>query len=237
MSAATMATVPPPKRRTAQIALRRGIALVFMTVVIPGSAQLAAGSRRLGMIAIRIWGALIFLVIAAAVLFFANRGLLIGLYANPITLTVLGWLLVVLGVGWALLAVDAWRIANPQVMTGVGRVVSGMVAFVVAVALCWGSLSGRSIFAAQASLFESVFTGGGEVATVDGRYNILLLGGDSSAERNGVRVDSITVASIDAATGRTVLFSLPRNLQHAPFPTDSPLYAKYPDGYWCKSQK
>jgi LCP family protein required for cell wall assembly len=52
-----------------------------------------------------------------------------------------------------------------------------------------------------------------------------------------VRVDSVTVASVDAETGRTVLFSLPRNLQHAPFPKDSPLYAKYPNGYWCKSQE
>jgi anionic cell wall polymer biosynthesis LytR-Cps2A-Psr (LCP) family protein len=66
------------------------------------------------------------------------------------------------------------------------------------------------------------------------RYNLLLLGFDSAHE-NQARPDSITVASIDVETGRTVLFSLPRNLQKAPFSQDSPLHAKYPDGYQCES--
>ncbi len=46
-----------------------------------------------------------------------------------------------------------------------------------------------------------------------GRYNVLLLGGDSGADRWGMRPDSLTVASIDEETGKTVLVSLPRNLQ------------------------
>nr|WP_269779519.1 LCP family protein [Propioniciclava soli] len=44
------------------------------------------------------------------------------------------------------------------------------------------------------------------------------------------------VASVSATTGRTVLFSLPRNLQWAPFPADSPLRELYPKGYWCEDQ-
>jgi len=44
----------------------------------------------------------------------------------------------------------------------------------------------------------------------------------------------VTVASVDAETGRTVLISLPRNLQAVPFPDDSPLHARFPQGYRCR---
>ncbi|MEA5055124.1 MAG: hypothetical protein VB093_17020, partial [Propionicimonas sp.] len=56
------ATLPGPQARSQGIALRRGVVLVLMTLVIPGSAQLAAGNRRLGRIALRIWLALIALL-------------------------------------------------------------------------------------------------------------------------------------------------------------------------------
>ncbi len=66
-----------------------------------------------------------------------------------------------------------------------------------------------------------------------GRHNILLMGGDAGPDRVGLRPDSMTVASVDAETGRTVLISLPRNLEDAPFPASSPLHAKFPHGFHC----
>ena len=62
---------------------------------------------------------------------------------------------------------------------------------------------------------------------------MLLLGGDSGADRWGLRPDSITVASIDADTGKTVLFGLPRNLQNFPFAKGSVMDEQFPDGYDC----
>ena len=38
----------------------------------------------------------------------------------------------------------------------------------------------------------------------DGRYNVLLMGGDSGIDRWGLRPDSLSVASIDEDTGKTV---------------------------------
>ncbi|MGH3506595.1 MAG: LCP family protein [Nocardioidaceae bacterium] len=63
------------------------------------------------------------------------------------------------------------------------------------------------------------------------RVNVLLLGGDGNVHRDGVRTDSMILASIDTQTGKTVLFSLPRNLMYAQFPEDSPLHDIYPDGF------
>ncbi len=63
------------------------------------------------------------------------------------------------------------------------------------------------------------------------RVNVLLLGGDGNVHREGVRTDSVVLASIDVRTGRTVLFSLPRNLARVPFEKDSPLASIYPGGF------
>ena len=43
--------------------------------------------------------------------------------------------------------------------------------------------------------------------------------------------DTVILASIDTATGNAVLFSLPRNLERAPFPPGSELAQKYPRGF------
>jgi LCP family protein required for cell wall assembly len=43
----------------------------------------------------------------------------------------------------------------------------------------------------------------------------------------------MTLASIDAETGRTVLVSLPRNLEDIPFPDSSPAHAALPHGWSC----
>jgi len=63
------------------------------------------------------------------------------------------------------------------------------------------------------------------------RVNVLLLGGDGAVHRPGVRTDSVMLASISTKTGRTVLFSLPRNLRNVPFKPGSKLAALYPDGF------
>ncbi len=161
------------------------------------------------------------------------RAAMIGLYANPVTLTVLQWAVPVLALGWILLLADSWWLANPRHLSTRGKWLSGLLAVVLAVTsgtVAWGA---STAFATQAKLFGNIFAGGGTTQVQNGRINVLLLGGDAGADRTGLRPDSMTVASIDAETGKTVLFSLPRNMQHAPFPADSPLHAKYPNGYYC----
>ena len=76
--------------------------------------------------------------------------------------------------------------------------------------------------------------GNGEVTGAhDGRFNVLMLGGDAGAGRSGLRPDSMTVASIDAETGRTVLVSLPRNMSNFPFRPGSVMAKQFPDGWSC----
>jgi LCP family protein required for cell wall assembly len=77
----------------------------------------------------------------------------------------------------------------------------------------------------------SMFGDGSAVSAHHGRYNVLLMGGDSGAGRWGLRPDSMTVASIDAETGKTLLISLPRNMQNFPFPEGSVMAEQFPDGF------
>lgn len=227
--------MPTPLRRSQGIAMRRSLVLMLMTVLMPGSAQLAVGKRRLGLVGVRTWLTLIGLVVLVGVLLLVPgvRNPVIGLLASPVTLTILQWAVPVLALGWMLLLLDAWWLANPRHLSTAGRWVSGLLAVALVVTsgtVAWGA---SGAFGA-AKLIGNVFGGGGDTQVQNGRINVLLLGGDAGADRTGLRPDSMTVASIDAETGRTVLFSLPRNLQHAPFPADSPLHAKYPNGYYCK---
>jgi len=62
------------------------------------------------------------------------------------------------------------------------------------------------------------------------RVNILLIGSDAAAGRDGTRTDSVTLASVDTRTGDTVLLGVPRNLEHVPLPA-GPARERFPDGF------
>jgi polyisoprenyl-teichoic acid--peptidoglycan teichoic acid transferase len=47
---------------------------------------------------------------------------------------------------------------------------------------------------------------------------VLLLGGDAGPDRQGLRTDTMIVASIELKTGKAALFGLPRNLVQVPLP-------------------
>jgi len=89
------------------------------------------------------------------------------------------------------------------------------------------------VVAVQKGFISAMFGDGTATAAHHGRYNVLLLGGDSGADRWGLRPDSITVASIDADTGKAILFGLPRNMMNFPFPKGSIMEEQFPDGYDC----
>ncbi|MGI8458466.1 MAG: LCP family protein [Propionibacteriaceae bacterium] len=226
--------IPPAAQiRSEKVKLRRGLTFVAMTLVLPGSAQLAAGNRTVGRIALRSWLALWALIALGVVLALTWRSALITLVALPPTLPLVQGLLVVLAVGWAGLFVDAWRISRPPELGKRHRLGFAILNLTLVLLVSGGLLASASMVSAQRSLLSSVFGGGGNITKADGRYNILLLGGDAGKTRVGLRPDSITVASVDADTGRTVLLSLPRNLEDVPFPDGSPMQKAFPAGYSC----
>lgn len=220
--------------RNERVVRRRAISLLAMNLVLPGSAQLVHGNRRVGRIALRVWGATAALTLLVGVIALINLAAAVTLVVNSITLTILRWYALGFGIGWALLLLDAFRLANPMAMRPKERTWFAVTAAVLAFVLGFSSWVISDKFAVMSRVAGNVFTGGGSSEQSHGRINVLLIGGDAGANREGLRADSITVASISAATGRTVLFSLPRNLENVPFPKSSPMHTLYPKGYWCE---
>jgi polyisoprenyl-teichoic acid--peptidoglycan teichoic acid transferase len=229
----TPATFQTCVERSDRIRRRRGLTFLAMTLVLPGSAQLAAGNRRLGRVALRIWATLWFLALLATLLaLILPEAALAVITLGPILMAI-QIVIIMLGLSWVALIVDAWRLARPWDFERRGRIALSALSLAVAFTIFGGFIAVASMVSAQHDLTTTVFSGGGDQVAKHGRYNILLMGGDAAQDRSGLRPDSMTVASVDAETGRTVLISLPRNLQAAPFPSYSPLHARFPNGYRC----
>ena len=143
--------------------------------------------------------------------------------------------LTALAIGWTLLLIDAWRLGDPlrlrqkQRLAMVG--LNGTVVFAVAGSLLFAS----HLVSVQRDLITTMFGDGTACSAEQGRYNVLLIGGDAGDGRWGLRTDSMTVASIDEETGKTILFGLPRNMTNFPFPQDTELAEAFPQGYDCET--
>ena len=215
--------------RAQRVRFRRAVTLMVMTLVIPGSAQLVAGNRRIGRIATRVWMTVVVVTLLSAVVSVFAHSFVFWVASNTLLLGVIRLGLMALAVGWALLFMDAWRLGQPlglqrqQRLAVVG--VNGLLSLTVAGALLFGA----HMVDVQRQFMLTMFGDGAVVGAHDGRFNVLLLGGDSGAGRWGLRPDSLTVASIDARTGKTVLIGLPRNMANFPFEEGSPMAKAFPE--------
>ena len=219
--------------------------------VLPGLGYVAAGRRRLGYAVLVLLG---MLLMASLGVFLAepNLKLLVAEIASrPDWLLVVGVGAVALAVLWIVVILTSHRMLVPRRAPGWQQAIGGLVALVLCAGVAVPSgIASRDSFATY-DLVTRVFADGnpappypGSTATAQPidrrkpwagkpRLNILLLGGDAGDDRTGLRTDTMIVASIDTTTGATVLFSLPRNMEDAPFPEDSPLHASWPHGFNC----
>lgn len=222
-------------QRAAHVRFRRALALVAMTLVLPGSAQLVAGNRRIGRWVV--WLSLVLIsatVLTAATAYFWHEAAL-WIATTPTALQVLRLVLVVLGLLWAALFVDAFRLGEPLSLDLAQRRTTLALNLVLALSVATTLLFGAHEVNTQRGLIMTLFTGTAKSDAVGGRYNVLLIGADSGVTRWGLRTDSMTIASIDADTGRTVLIGLPRNMENFPFQPGSVLARQFPHGYDCSS--
>jgi LCP family protein required for cell wall assembly len=207
-----------------------------MSLLIPGTAQLVGGNRKLARFALRVTLVNVSLIALAGILFLINRNWLVGILTVPFITTVLGWYLWVFAAFWFLLIIDAMRLSQ------LGRVEGRSKWILLGAFLGIGALGGGSIAYAgnvsvsSASAISSIFNQAGSTEPIDGRYNILVLGSDAGSDRFGVRPDSISVFSISVTTGKVVVIGIPRGLEHVPFSSDSPLWKAYPNGWTCLNE-
>jgi LCP family protein required for cell wall assembly len=207
------------------------MALMVMTLVLPGSAQLLAGNRRVGRLALRTWLVLVVGFVLTLLTGVVWHELAFWLVSNTLMLGLLRFALMLLAIGWAGLFVDAWRIGQPLTLGMGHRRAAVGVNGVLCLSVAGSLLFGAHLVGVQRDFMLTMFNNGTVHGAHDGRFNVLLVGGDSGAGRWGLRPDSMTVASIDADTGRTVLIALPRNMENFPFRKGSVMDQQFPDGF------
>jgi LCP family protein required for cell wall assembly len=214
------------------------LGLTTIGTLIPGVGFLAAGRRWLGGIVLAI--AIVLLGVTVWIGMTRRRELLHVAF-DPNQLRVLGAAFVLALIAWVAVVVSTHRMVRPLDMTGVQRFFSSAFVGLLCLAVAAPFALGARYAYIQRDVINTIF-GDEESATTpevdtdnpwgdDNRVNVLLLGGDGSVHRDGIRTDSVIVASIDTETGNTVLFSLPRNLEEVPFPKGTPLQEAYPDGF------
>jgi LCP family protein required for cell wall assembly len=219
--------------------------------LIPGTGLIAAGWRRLGAL-------ILFVLLAAGVGLAAMTYMgnpidqAISLAVDPQKLLLLAGAAAAGALIWIIVIV----LTNTQLrryadLTGGQRGFSWLivVALVVAVALPGYEVGHYALI--QRDLVSSVFdanssntdatSAGPDAKKADPwasqpRENILLVGSDAGADRTGVRPDTMILVSIDTKSGDTVMFSLPRNLERAPFPENTAGHSRWPEGFYCPQQ-
>ncbi|WP_233193272.1 LCP family protein [Cryobacterium sp. Y29] len=220
-----------PNSGSARIMTTRAWWLVVLNFILPGSAQVLAGNRRLGRFGLGATLTLITAAIIAGAVYLLWPAVVLTVFTSTIGLWAAAAVLAFYAVTWLVLTLNTLSLIR------LGRAAPGarpvIAAFSTVLMLLVTGTAGYGAFVATSAseFLSSVFVAGPSEPPVDGRYNILLLGGDAGADREGLRPDSLSVVSIDATTGQATTISLPRNLEDAPFSAGSSLGALYPEGY------
>ena len=217
--------------------LGAALLITLAAAVVPGSGHLVL-RRRSGWYILA--GFLALAVLAAVTALWVPRAELAGYVLSSNMLGVLMVGSVIVAGFWLATVLYTYLQARPHRLEASQRFAG---AFVVTM-LCAGVVAPFGFAAytanAQRNLLNALFPSGalsahgpaGDVEAIKkDRINIFLVGSDAGDGRIGTRTDTMVVASIDTSSGRTTLFSLPRNLAHAPFPPGSAMATEFPNGF------
>lgn len=229
----------PKPRRTFRRAktLAGALGVTLLGAVLPGAGYLWT-RRRLG------WCVLVpFLVGLGAVGYYAqDLQRAVDFAFDPTRLRVAAAVIGFLYVVWAFTVVTTYAMARPLGMRRLEKSLGVVVVALLCVLVALPAVQSMRITNTQAHFVATVFDDEQTQTIPEGvteedpwagqdRVNVLLLGGDGGVGRTGIRTDSVILLSMDTQTGKSVMFSLPRNMMNAQFPEDSPLHEVFPDGF------
>ncbi|MBV7412565.1 LCP family protein [Dermabacteraceae bacterium TAE3-ERU27] len=231
-------TTPPHRDGS----LRRAILGVLASGILPGSGLLRTRRRTVGLALTVISVLLVLTLLLSAVIVSNSLSTLLAIGTSRTLLILFLGMLLVGGLIWLWqLALTSREQRLSQRLFGKERtallVVTALIATIAFVPFATGA---RYLWVGQHLLgSDTVFGGKNGGQATDGagaiwkkeRINVLLLGQDAGADRTGTRPDTIMVASIDTKTGRTALFSIPRNVQRPKFPTGTAAAKRWPEGF------
>ena len=205
--------------------------IIALNLFVPGAVQVVAGNKKFGRLGILFtlgfWSFLALSLLFALV----SKVALFTLVTSPVLATPIGIGFVIYAILIVVSTLDALRLMY------VHRITSRFKSILVVLVLLTGTLNGYiagtigSTALAASNFTSTAFKNPDAFEPSKGRYNILVLGGDSGSNRMGLRPDSISVLSVSADTGMAVNIGLPRNLQRIQFKEGTPIRSVYPNGF------
>ncbi len=211
--------------------LKRAWWIIALNFFIPGSAQVVAGRKGLGRIGIvftlGFWSFLVLAIFLALV----SKVALFTILLTPFIAIPLGILFVVYAGLIVFCSLDALRLMSLNRVGSKARPIALISLLVTALVSSYlvGTIGSTTLTATN--FMSGIFSNSGNLEAHKGRYNIMLLGGDSGSNRFGLRPDSISVLSISTETGTAVNIGLPRNLSRIQFTPGTPIHKVYPYGF------
>jgi LCP family protein required for cell wall assembly len=216
--------------------------MTLLGAMVPGSGYLYAGRRLLGAVVLAVWLA----AVTATIWYVGLRGTTkaLELAFDPTRLKIAAAVIALALLTWAFVVFTSYRLVRPRQRPRWHTVLGNVTVAVLCLAVATPSWMAARASLAHADAIAEVFDDShNESQTTptnvskddpwggEDRVNVLLLGGDGGEGRVGVRTDTVILVSLNTKTGRTAMFSLPRNMMNAQFPQHSPLHDLYPDGY------
>lgn len=224
-----------PDTSSPKVMTTRAWWLVVLNVLFPGSAQLLAGNRRLGRFGVAATLIAWILVVLLLIIGTLWPTAMYTLGTFPVSLILGQIALFFYAILWLILTLDTLRLARIVKTGPSARFWVAGFAIVLLVLTSGTAAYSATLMGGLNGAISKIFVAGPSEPPVDGRYNFLLLGGDSdptrAAEGMGMRPDTTQVVSIDATTGAATVIGLPRDLHNMPFPEGTPMFDIYPGGY------
>jgi polyisoprenyl-teichoic acid--peptidoglycan teichoic acid transferase len=219
-----------PDASSPAVMTRRAWWLVGLNFLLPGAAQVLAGSRRLGRIGLAATITMWVLVALGVLTALMWRPLLVTLATNGFFLSAVQVLLLAYAVLWLVLTIDTLRLARlvkarPRARAGIAVVAVGLL-----VVSGGGAVYASQLAGSARDTIAAVFGSGPSLPASDGYYNFLLLGADSGKGRDHMLFDSISVVSVNEASGAVTITGIPRDMRNVPF-SAGPMQDLYPDGH------
>nr|WP_206686541.1 LCP family protein [Microbacterium invictum] len=209
---------------------RRAWWLVAGNFLLPGSAQILAGNRKLGRFGLGATIVMWVLLIVAVVTGLLWRSVLVTLATNWFVLVAAQIVLLAYALLWVVLGIDTIRLTRLVKARPAARIGVAALAVVLTVIPAGTAVAASQYVATTRETISAVFGAGPSVPPSDGYYNFLLLGADSAKGRDHMLFDSISVVSVNAESGEITITGIPRDMRDVPF-SEGPMQELYPEGH------
>lgn len=231
-------------QRASRLAFRGAVTRTIAGTIVPGLGLVGTRRHKLGI------AVLVFVLaagVAAVVMALRFPTLILHQFLDVGFLIGASIVLALVALAWGLVILGTYLVSKPRLITAsqrrIGAALVGLLCAIVMIPTAIASGYAYETARLSGSIFGSEKDAPSQTRPSINRtdpwkniprVNILLTGGDSGEGRDvglGIRTDTIMIASIDTATGNTVIIQIPRNLEHPPFPDGSKLSELYPNGF------